>query len=87
MTNAIHQYFLIGIFMLLFICYQIFRLYLKDLGDLEELFEAGLAAIARIGIDNTEALAELFGKPSLFNSLCFKDFLYSVYIYCVIYSQ
>ena len=35
--------------------------------DLEQLFEAELAAIADIGIDYAETLAEFFDRPSLFN--------------------
>ena len=60
---------------------------MKDLCDLEELFEARLATIARIGIANTEALAELFGKPSLFNPFLLQGLpLFYSYILCYLFA-
>ena len=40
---------------------------MENLCDLEQLFEAELAAVADIGIDYAETLAEFFDRPSLFN--------------------
>ena len=49
--------------------------------DLEQLFEAGLTAVAYVSVDDTETLAELLGQPSLFEAFLFKDFFYSIHVY------
>lgn len=52
---------------------------MKNFCDLEELFEAGLAAVAGVGVDDAETLAEFLCQPSLFDAFLFKDFFYSIH--------
>lgn len=39
-----------------------------------------MAAVAGIGVDYAETLAEFFGQPSLFDAFLFKDFFYSIHV-------
>ena len=64
---------------MLFAYYQFFWINIQYLCYLEEDFEAGLAAVADIGVHYAETFAEPLCKPSLFNSSLFKDLFYSVH--------
>lgn len=68
--------------MLLVAINKFFRIYLKDTGYLEKLFETRLTAIANVGIYDAETFTEFFGQPCLFNSLFFKDFFYPIHVVC-----
>ena len=65
--------------MIVRIFYQLFCLDFQYLCNLEKGFEAGLAAIADVGIDNAEALAEFFGKPGLLDAFLLKHFFDSIH--------
>ena len=64
---------------LLLISNQFFRIYIQYLCYLEENFEAGLAAVADIGVHYAETFAESFSKPSLFNSSLLEDLFYAIF--------